>query len=129
MACAAATALTKTQDFSFGKFLAGTGTVTVDTSGARSSSGVVLLKGGVVTPARFTLSGNGGRNYTMTVPTTVTLAAGSNQMTLSGITPSIAVSGVIPTTGSLSFTVGGTLTVNGSQQNGVYTGNLTLTVR
>jgi hypothetical protein len=130
VASAAATAVTKNQDFSFGKFVAGAGTVTVTTSGTRSSSGsVVLINGGTVTPARFTLTGTSGRNYTLTVPASLTLVSGTYQLTLSGVTPSIATTGVIPAGGSLSFTVGGTLNVNAAQHNGIYTGNLTLTVR
>jgi hypothetical protein len=129
---AASTAVINTQDFNFGKFAGGSGysgTITIDTSGVRSFSGSVIRVGTVFSPAQFTITGNGGKSYTLTLPTEFTISSGANQMIVSAISSSIPVTGVIPASGSLPFVVGGTLTVNSTQNNGTYSGTLIISVK
>lgn len=129
---AAPTSVTKQQDMQFGKIIGGSGlsgTVTIATSGARSSSGSVILLGVVSSPAQFTISGNVGKNYVLTLPATFTVISGADQMTVSGLTASIPLTGVIPVSGELQFTVGGTLTVLSTQRYSAYSGTLQVTVR
>lgn len=129
---AAPTSVINTQDLNFGKFAGGSGysgTVTVDTSGARSSSGSVIRLGTVFSPARFTITGDAGTPYTLTLPEGFTLSSGADQMNVSAVTFSIPISGVIPAGGSLPLVMGGTLTVNSTQHNGTYSGTLIISVK
>jgi hypothetical protein len=129
---AAPTALTKTQDLAFGTFVGGggfSGTVTIDTLGARSSSGNVVLVRGTYNAARFTLTGNAGRTYTLTLPATYTITSGTYSMTVTSVTASIPTTGTIPSSGTLNFTVGATVSVGVSQQIGIYNGNFTVSLR
>jgi len=129
---AAPTSVTKTQDLNFGKVVGGSGysgTVTIDTSGARVSSGSIIPLGTLFSPAQFTITGNAGKSYTLTLPAQFTITSGTNQMTVSAVTSSIPVNGVIPASGALPFIVGGTLTVSSAQQNSTYSGALIITVK
>jgi len=120
---AAPTAITKQQDLQFGKIICGSGlsgTVTIAASGARSSSGSVILFGGVSSPAQFTITGTAGKNYVVTLPATFTIISGADQMTVSGLIASIPLSGIIPVSGQLQFTVGGVLTVVSTQMHSTY---------
>jgi len=129
---AAATAVTKTQDLDFGKVVGGSGysgTVTIATSGTRSSSGSVIPMGTGFSPARFSITGNVGETYSLALPAGFTIVSGTSQMDVSAITYSIPVDGVIPAGGALPFTVGATLTVNGTQPNSTYSGTLTISVK
>jgi hypothetical protein len=129
---AAATSVTKTQDLNFGKIVGGSGysgTVTINSSGARSSSGGVVLLGTVFSPARFTITGNVGKTYTLTLPAEFTIISGTNQMNVSAISSSIPINGTIPTGGTLPFAVGGTLTINSVQRNSTYSGTFEISVK
>ena len=129
---AAPTAITKTQDLQFGKFAGGSGaagTVTIGTTGARSSSGSVILLTGTFEPGGFTITGNAGKTYNLTLPASFSVTSGTYQMNVASITSSIPVAGVFPASGTLPFTVGGTLTVTSSQNKGAYSGSLTVTVK
>jgi len=129
---AAALAITKNADLTFGSFVGGggyAGSVTVDTAGARSASGAILLLGGQpFAAARFTISGNAGTHYSMTLPASAVVTSGAVQATLSQLTTSIPTSGTLPTEGSVTFTVGGTVTVNTTQNNGTYSGTFDIVV-
>jgi hypothetical protein len=129
---AAATSVNKTQDFNFGKFVGGagySGTVTIDTSGARFSSGSVIRLGTVFSPARFTITGDAGASYSLTLPSEFTIDSGADMMNISAVTSSIPITGVIPAGGALPFVVGGTLTVNSTQKNSTYSGTLMISVK
>jgi hypothetical protein len=129
---AAATSVINTQDMTFGKIAGGSGyfgSVTIDTSGARSSSGSVMLLGSVFSPAGFMITGNAGQSYTLTLPATFTIVSGTNQMNVSAVTASIPIAGVLPAGGALPFTVGGTLTVDSTQLNNTYSGTLAVSVK
>lgn len=129
---AAPTAVIQTGDFNFGKIAGGSGhsgTVTIATSGARSYSGSVIPLGTAFSPARFTITGNAGKSYSLTLPAGFTIVSGANQMNVSAVTSSVPVAGLIPAGGSLPFVVGGTLTLNSAQQNGAYSGTLIISVK
>jgi len=111
---AAPTSVTKTQDLNFGKVVGGSGyagTITISTSGTRVSSGNIIPLGTLFSPAQFTIS------------------SGADQMTVSAVTSSIPINGVIPASGASPFIVGGTLTVSSAQQNSTYSGALIITVK
>ena len=62
--------ITATQDLAFGRINAvAAGTVTVDTSGNRTGTGVVLVSSGnVTTEAKFTVGGLANATYAITLP-------------------------------------------------------------
>ena len=129
---AAATAISKTQDLSFGRFVGGAGfagSVIIATSGARSATGGVLLLTSSCSAAGFTVTGNSGKTYTLTLPASFTVSSGTYQMTVSALTASIPLTGTLPANGTLPFTVGGTLTVTSTQKNQKYSGSLDVTVK
>lgn len=118
--------VTKTADLAFGTVAIGTsgGTVAVSTAGARSC-GSGLVCSGTTAAAGFTVSGAVGQTVGVTVPATVTLNdGGSNNMTAT-LTSSAS---SIVLDGTDAFTVGGTLTVGGTQAAGTYAGSFTVTV-
>jgi len=130
--CAAPTAISTTQDLHFGKFVGGSGTagtLTIAPSGVRSSTGGVLPLTSGFSPAGFTITGNSGKSYTLTLPASFTISSGANVMTVSAVTASIPLAGALPASGTLAFTVGGTLTVVSTQLNKSYSGNLDVTVK
>jgi hypothetical protein len=125
--------LTPTANLSFGRFVAGTGgTVILTPAGARSKTGgVVLLPGGTVSAASFSLSETGtGKSLawtTITLPSSVTLSSsGGATMTLSNFTsnPSNTFAGLTQTV----LTVGATLAVGQNQAPGAYSGTVQVTV-
>ena len=129
---AAATAIIKTGDLNFGKFAGGAGkagTIIMSSSGGRSATGTVILITSTVSAAGFTITGNSGKAYTLTVPTTFTISSGTYLMNVTALTSSIPLTGSLPANGSLPFTVGGTLTVTSTQQNRTYSGSLDVSVK
>lgn len=125
-----ALSLTKTRDMDFGKFVGGTGqsgAVIISPSGVRYASGGVWPLGNVFSTARFTIYGSPLASYTLTLPASVTIVSGGEFMEITSLVPSVPVIGVLPAGGSLSFTVGGTLTVKGTQKTGGYVGDFDIT--
>lgn len=124
--------LTKDQNLDFGKLIGGTGlsgTVTVAASGARSASGAVRLLGTVWSPARFTITGSPLQEYTLTLPPSVTLTSGTDSMEVTSLIASVPVTGQLPPGGTVSFFLGGTLSVKSTQSNTAYTGDINITVK
>lgn len=108
------------------------GSVVVTAGGVRSATNVQLLGGGTVRAATFTVSGESGKTYAVTVP--------SSAVTLTGVTPAntmslgtftyAAASGATPTVGASGDTVsvGGTLSVGATQAKDTYSGSFTVSV-
>lgn len=129
---AAPTAVTKDQDLNFGKIAGGggySGTVTVSTSGVRSFTGNITPLGTSFASARFTITGNAGKAYIITLPTNFVINAGPDQLTISALTSSIPLTGAIPAGGVLPFAVGATLTISNAQTNSMYSGTFTVSVK
>jgi len=133
-------AITAAANLAFGSFAAGAGgTITVSTSGARTSSGVVALGGGAAA-ARFDITGSASTTYSIshsgTAVLTNTTGGGGETMALakfSDLTAGNATSGNVSSgtldgAGAQSLFVGGTLTVGAAQVPGVYTGTVIATV-
>ena len=124
--------VTNTRALSFGRFVANTGgTILLNTAGARTStSGVVLLAGGTITSAAFSLTETGtGKSLgftTIILPSTATMTSGTNTMTVSNFVsdPANSVLG----TGKTTVLVGATLTVAPNQAPGNYSGSFVVTV-
>ncbi len=103
------------------------GTVTVTPAGARSSVNVDLL-GGFSSAASFDVTGDGGANYSITLPSSATLSSGGNTMTVDTFTDDAGASPRLPAGGSETFNVGATLNVGATQASGTYSGAFSVTV-
>ncbi len=131
---AAQVALTKNSDLNFGSMVAGSsaGTVTVSPTGAVSSTGGVTLVLASTTPATYTLtrgrSGNPSMQYTIQLPTTVTISSGANSMTVGGFQNTPPTTGNLPKSASIPIGVGATLDVGANQPSGSYSGSFLMTV-
>lgn len=142
---AQAQSASQTQSLSFGPFAAGTGgTVSVTPAGVRTSTGGVTLltnaQFGIFQSASFTVTNttNGINTFTITLPTSATLArtGGSETMTVDAFTSTPAPGtangrrgfGTLSNAGAGTFTVGARLNVGASQAGGSYTGTYTVTV-
>jgi len=112
---------------SFGKITVGSGgTVVVTAAGAGSVTGAVNIAPGSTTSAdAFTLTGDNSRNFGITT-TGSTITNGTKTMAF--ITSPSAASGTTSSSGTANFTVGGTLTVTGTEGAGSYTGTYNVTV-
>ena len=102
------------------------GTVIMAPAGSRTTGGAggVTLPAttGTVSAASFTVSGQSGYTYAITLPSTATITdpVSSSTMTVNGFTSSPATTGLL-TGGSQTLTVGATLNVGAAQTPGTYT--------
>lgn len=130
-------AITAAANLSFGTFSRGAGgTITISTDGSRTSTGVVELPG-ATTAARFDVTGDGARTYSISLggPAVLTRDGGTETMAFSAISATTASAGATGTIasgtlsgGAQSFYVGGVLTVGAAQAAGTYNGEVTATV-
>lgn len=119
-------AIAKTVDLNFGKIVPtnAAGTVVVATDGSRSFTGGAYAfanSTGNPTAASFTVTGEAGATYSITVNnTSFNVTNGSNNMLINNITTSPSPTGVL-TGGTQTLTVGATLNVTANQAPGLYT--------
>ena len=126
----AAIALSKTADLSFGDIVASgaLGTVVMTSAGVRSATGGTTLgnTNGAAT-AGFTVTGVSGSTYSITLPGGGASITGAGApMTVDTWTGSKA--GGTLSSGSDTFTVGGTLHVGANQVAGSYTATFSVSV-
>lgn len=125
--------ITKVNDLNFGNIVSTStgGTVVLSAAGARTESGVQLPTAtGTITAASFTITGESGYAYGLTLPTEdytlTTGAAGATQtMTLNAFTSdkTATIAG-----GSVILSVGATLNLAANQVAGIYTNATPFTV-
>ncbi len=124
--------LCKIADLQFGTFVSGTpGTITIDPTGSRTASGPILISSAnsPVGAATFTVDGSSHFDFTIMLPSSVTLNGPSgSKMTLTKFVSSPSGHGTIPSKGSGTISVGATLTVGGNQTPGAYYGTFSVTV-
>lgn len=132
--------IAKTSDLSFGTIVrpaTGNGTVSVDaaTGGRTLTGGVSAIGGGPVTTvsrAVFTVSGEGGYNFNVTIPASINITRNGNQdpiqVTLVSTTGSGTLSNAFGTTGTATVGVGGSLPISNGTPSGSYSGSFTITV-
>jgi hypothetical protein len=130
--------ISTTANLSFGQIDASTtGTVTVDTSGARHANGV-RLAGGTPAAATFSISGGAGLAYTIGYSgTSTTLTNGSDTLQLnivSDLGGAATASGAPVANGTLGagptvLRIGGTLGVTAGTRPGTYTGAIAAAVQ
>ena len=123
----------KNSNLQFAKFvsLSSSGSVIVSAAGARSfSGGLVVLNGGTVTAASYTMTGSGNSNYTIILPAnnTVVISSGGHTLTLTNFTCSVPLTGKLGSgKTSMTFTVGATATVTANATPGAYSGTFNVT--
>ncbi|RYF99317.1 MAG: DUF4402 domain-containing protein [Caulobacteraceae bacterium] len=125
--------LSKTADLAFGTIIkpnAGNGTVTI-ASGADTVAvtGTGTASMGTASRAKFTVGGEGGQTYSVTVPATMTMSNGSNNITVN-LTPSATtgtLSGSLGGNGTQTFQVGGNFSLASTQATGAYAGSFNVT--
>lgn len=134
--CDASLVISPTQSLQFGSMVGTTaGTVTVDTTGARTSTGgIVLVTGATVSAASFNMSTvpyncNGRALPVITAGPTATLT----HSTLPGVTITMDTFVTNPVAGgafddTVPLTVGATLNINAGQAAGTYQGTYDVTV-
>ncbi len=111
----------------FGTFTTGDtgGTVVVSRAGAGSITGDVrLVQGSVEAADQFDVTGDAERRFSITTGAG-TVGNGTDTM---NFTTDARANHTLGTDGTADFTVGGTLTVNGDESEGVYTGSYSVTV-
>jgi Mat/Ecp fimbriae major subunit len=120
--------VTKNADLDYAVIVTGAAasTVQVSTAGVRTC-GVGLTCTGTAVAADFTVAGTTGKVVTISVPASVSLTSGANNMS-STLVGSAALMTISATAANNKFQVGGTLSVGASQADGVYSGNFTVTV-
>lgn len=107
------------------------GTVTISSGGMRNSTGGTELAGGTYSAASFSVTGESGYAYSVTLSANETVQVsneGTNSMTLTDFICSNS-SPTIQSDGTSSFNVGATLEVPPNSPSGTYTGTFTVTVQ
>lgn len=119
--------ISKNTDMNFGTIAvsSGGGTVVLPASGSRTPSGGVMLPSftGTVTAAQFTVTGEPGYTYAITLPADFTLyesGVGPASMVVNAFTSTPSATGTL-TAGTETVLVGATLNVVASQAAGSYT--------
>lgn len=117
--------ISKSVDLSFGNVAVSptiAGTVVLDPASARTQTGGVTLPviTGTVSAAKFTVAGESGTTYAITLPASVVLTNGGNTMTVNNFTSTPTATGSLAS-GTEDIFVGGTLNVAAAQVSGLYT--------
>ncbi len=127
--------ITNVADLNFGNIVAGTGagTVTVATTGTRTSTGDVILPSanavqGTVNAAQFKVTGLADATYAITLPTSIYISeTGGETMTVDNFTSNPSGTGSLAG-GTQTLSVGARLNVGAGQVAGDYTGTFNVTV-
>jgi len=125
-------AISKSIDMNFGNVAVSptlAGTVVLDPASARTKTGGVTLPviTGTVSAAKFTVAGESGTTYAITLPASVLLSNGANTMTVNNFTSTPTATGSLAS-GTEDIFVGGTLNVAAAQVSGLYTNATDLVV-
>ncbi|HEY3371329.1 MAG TPA: DUF4402 domain-containing protein [Prolixibacteraceae bacterium] len=119
--------IVKVDDMNFGNVAiqgSNDGTVVLTPAGGRTADAGATLPAikGTVSAASFTVSGQTGYTYAITLPSTLTITSGLNYMIVDAFTSTPDATGTLDATlGTETISVGATLNVNAGQGAGVYT--------
>jgi hypothetical protein len=122
--------ITNQSGLQFGSMVADAGTVTIAPNDARTStpSSMIVAQGASANAADFTVTGEVGYTFAITLPAngTVTITNGTDLLEVNNFTSSIGLTGTL-TGGTSNFSVGGTLTVEATDSTGDYEGDFDVT--
>ena len=126
-------ALTKIVDLNFGTITKLPGLVSSGVSVGRVGGGANVcganLNCTAPTPARFSVSGSVGQGLTVTTSPLAVLTSGLNTVDFVIDAPAaVALAGPGPSAGTVSFEIGGTITVRTATADGTYSGDVDVTV-
>jgi hypothetical protein len=131
-------ALSASTALAFGKIVrpsTGSGTVSVNNAtGARTVTGTGTLGLSSPTPSRasYTVSGEGGQVFTLSVPANFQMTGPGPALTVT-LTPTASgsqtLSSAAGSAGTLSFGVGGSFPISSTTTTGAYSGSYTITVQ
>jgi hypothetical protein len=123
-------AMINTADLAFGLVTtsAAAGTIELTPAGVRNSNGgATAITGLAWNAAAFSVTGEVGRTFAITLPASTTIAAGANTMTVNTFTSNLGATGTL-TGGVAALNVGATLNVGANQASGSYVGTFNVTV-
>lgn len=130
-----AISISKTADMAFGNVVkpsSGNGTYTIGNGAdTLSVSGTgAAAASGTTSRAKFTVTGEGAQTFAITVPSTMTMTSGANNVTVNLTTAAStgSLSGSLGSSGTASVNVGGNFTIANTQASGDYTGSFNVTV-
>lgn len=112
----------------FGSIGIAANTVTVSTAGARTATDASQLAGGTPAAANFNVTGTASTNYTVSLPASITITNGTDNLTVDSFTHDAGATPALDGTGADTFNVGADLTIAGTESAGAYTGTFTVTV-
>lgn len=118
------------KDLLFGNIIASStgGTVQISTDGTPTLTGVSAPSiQGERQAAEFNVTGMAGTTYAITLPESIVISSGANQMTVDNFVSNPDGTGIL-NQGSQILKVGATLNVNASQATGTYNGSFNVTV-
>jgi hypothetical protein len=125
-----AISITKTVDMNFGDVVQGAGTVVLATNNGRTAtSNTKLGNAAGAAAASFTIDGDSGGTYAITLPSSaITLTGTGTSMTADTfVSDHVGGTGTL-TGGTDTVLVGATLHVGATQTSGLYTGSFDVTV-
>ena len=124
--------ITKTADLKFGNIAAGpsAGTVDMAISDVRTAAGGVTLisAGNVSNAAAFDIIGYPDATFTISLPSSISIASGANAMQVDNFVSSLGATSALDALGESALKVGATLNVDANQPVGLYTGSFDVTV-
>jgi hypothetical protein len=124
--------ITKTADLKFGNVAAGPAAGTVDmaiTDVRTATGGVTLISAGNVSnAAAFDIIGYPDATFTISLPSTILIASGANDMQVDNFVSSLGATSALDALGESALKVGATLNVDANQPVGLYTGSFDVTV-
>ncbi len=123
-------AITNTKPLAFGTIVGGAaaGTVTLSSGGVFSQTGNVPPLGTGQSAAAFPVAGDPSRAFSLTIPTSFTLAGASASLVVTTL-PSGTGTQSLNTSGTYALTVGGSFPLAAAQATGAYTGSFAVTVQ
>ena len=130
-----ALSISKTANLSFGQIQippTGSSTITINANtGVRTVTGTAFAyPTPAPTRAAFTVAGEGGQQFSLSIPTSLSLTGpGTIPLTVTNTAPPApSLSGGLGAAGSYSFTVGGSFTITPTTPTGAYSGVLAVSV-
>jgi len=121
--------ITNTSGIDFGSLsVDSAGTVIIDTSDLRTTTGGVFPYVSLAHAARFDVAGCGDYAYNIVLPTTITLSSATSSMDMNNFVSLPDTTGVLDATGNQVLVVGATLNVGTAQPAGTYSGSFIVEV-